>query len=294
MAGEAQVQHDGAQSVREVANILGTTPEPEQPTGATQDVENNQELKKTPPGDNDSGPRRFTAKLGDQDVVFDLITEGVDPSLVSKGMMFENDYRKKTAEVAENRRAAESRMTELVEALDDAKSLLEMDLDALEANTELKDLDPEEYVKQLDAITARTKKYNDRRTQLSAEQATKAEQNRATQQQLLSDAIPDWLDEAVKDSDIKLMVKAMDSVGFDTEGIGGIDDHKVFLLARKAAKYDEIMGKDLKAKEENNAGITLKPGAAKGDKSGEQITAARERLKTGGRVSDLADVFAGR
>ena len=289
-------------SFRAIANILGT-PEPSEPTGdkEVEDLPGGEaktpEVK--PEGDKEPTPQRFTTKLGDQDIEFDLVTKDVDPKLVKTGLMFEADYRKKTAEVAEGRRANESKSEELLAALDSAKSMLEIDLDSIdpeksETAKQLKEEDFEAWFRQFEAINSRVKKYNEVKAKVDTDADTKNVQNRADQKVRLKESIPEWLDNEVMESESEMMLKTMDSFGFTAEDIRNVGDHKIFLLARKAALYDQIMAKDLKAKLDDNPGKTLLPGNANEEQTKDKITAARERLKKGGKVRDLAAVFSGR
>lgn len=287
-------------SFRAIANILGTS-EPEQPTGDEKEVKDlpsgdvkTPEVK--PEGDKDQTPHRFTMKQGDQDIEFDLVTEGVDPKLIKSGLMFEADYRKKTAEVAEGRRANESKQTELSTALDSAKLMLEIDLDAIdpeksETAKRLKEEDFEEWFRQFESINSRVKHYNEVKAKVDTDAETKTTQNRVDQKVRLRESIPDWLDDSIMESDSKLMIKTMNALGYTNEDINSVGDHKIFLLAQKAGRYDEIMAKDLKAKLDDDPGKSLQPGDANKEQAAKKITAARERLKKGGNVRDAAAVF---
>ena len=51
------------------------------------------------------------------------------------------------------------------------------------------------------------------------------------------------------------------------------------------------MAKDLKAKLDDDPGKTLQPGNANKEQTKGKITAARERLKKGGKLKDLAQVL---
>jgi|TARA_Y100000310_G_scaffold83187_1_gene79850 hypothetical protein len=287
-------------SVRGIANILGTPSEPEQPTDEKKVEDPGGEAKTPevkPEGDKEQTPQRFTTKLGDQDIEFDLVTEGVDPKLIKSGLMFEADYRKKTAEVAETRRANESKHEELITALDNAKLMLEIDLDSIdpeksETAKQLKEDDFEEWFRQFEAVNNRVKQYNQVKAKVDSDADEKSLQNRADQKVRLKESIPEWLDSEVMESESVLMVKTMNDLGFSNEDINKVGDHKIFLLARKAALFDQIMAKDLKAKLDEDAGKTLLPGNANEEQTKDKITAARERLKKGGKVKDLAAVFS--
>ncbi len=290
MSGEANP--DGATNVHDIGKILGTPLEPEQPTSEIEAGVDKEKVE-TPSGDTEPKPNRFTARFGDQDVELEVLTEGVDMSLMPKGIMLETDYRKKTAEVADSRREVDGKLTELTAALDNAKLLIEMDLDSLEANTTLKEDDPEAYLSQLDAIQDRAKKYQTSKEKVETELSTKRQGKLSDQAKLLDAAIPDWLDADVKKSDFEKILKTMKGVGYDNEALSGVDDHRVFVLARKAALYDEIMSKDLDGKRnDKEPGKNLEPGAKTDKQINDEITTARQRLKKGGKVKDLASVFS--
>ena len=235
---DAEPQQSGQTATSEEtaeANNVGTeTPQGENPQGDTQ----------TP-------SRRVKAQLDGREVEFDVVTKDVDLDIVPKGIMMEKDYRKKTAEHAENVRAFEAKQSEFDGALAALYDQIEYEAKQLESDEmkELKEVDPDEFERKRLAIernVSKFKQYQENRNQeLISQQQELAKQERAK----LPEMIPEWMDDKVMQQEtLKISTMLKNTYGFKDQEIGGIYDSRVISIARKAALYDEIQTASL----ENN------------------------------------------
>lgn len=292
MSESAANPERGATIHERLMSFVDPNAEPEgQPLtkGADAPREPKQEVAETSQDDTQPTTRRkFT--LNDQEIEIEVLAG--DPDFVPKGLMMESDYRKKTQEVAELKRASLEKVERLESALSEAKQLIELDLDALEANTALKEEDPEEYVRQLDAIKSRINKYTAHKQKVDEERAAQQQQRLVEEQQKLQDAIPDWLDASTREKDYERILKAWRDVGFTDEELSGKLDHRDVILARKAALYDELMSQNLDQKLDRTPAKSTKPGAKTDKEITDAVKDTRKRLKTSGKWQDAGAHFA--
>lgn len=239
--------------------------------------------------DSDTKPknRRAKAKLGDREIEFEVLTEDVDPDLVSKGLMMDADYRQKTMNLAEERKKIEAKQADLDKAISQAADFLLVEAKELESEEmkELRQYDPEKYYAKRIAIEEKVEKLKklqeQRQSEIDAKQAEliKAEKEKYTQ------LIPDWLDDQKRTEDQRRMVKSLRDIGFSDEDIGGLYDSRLMALVRKAALYDEISSKSLESKRVKDDVISMKPNStSKVEK--ETLNSAKDRLKHTGHIKD--------
>jgi hypothetical protein len=225
----------------------GQTAQPGEAAKTTNDVPETQQSESSK-GDTEALSRRVKAQLDGREIEFDVVTDGIDPSLVSKGVMMESDYRKKTMEHANNVRAFEEQKTKALAELYDQIEYEAKQLDSDELK-ELKELDPDEFERRrlnVEKKTSLFKKYQDeRKDQLINQQREIAQQELSK----LPEMIPEWLDDKVKTEEAGKIANMMrSSYGFSDEEIGSIYDSRAISILRKAALYDEIQNTSL----ENN------------------------------------------
>ena len=110
---------------------------------------------------------------------------------------------------------------------------------------------------------------------------------------MLSSALPSWLDEEVRTKDIQRIGEQLTGVGVTQDELNTLSDHRMFLLARKAALFDEIQSQDLTEKRDRTPLKNAKPGVAKtsADVITQQERDIRDRLTKTGSVKDAANLF---
>ena len=249
-------------------------------------VETKKETEETPQSDTESKPRRVKAKLNDRDIEFDVLTEDVDLDLIPKGLMMEADYRKKTSEVAERRKALEAKENEIASQLQEIESLLYGEAQYLDSDEmkELRESDPEEYYRQrnkFDSKRDKVKKYKD---QLTQEMSKKQQELIQAEQAKWKEAVPEWLDDGKMNADLKKMAKTLTEAGFSENDMASVYDHRLIKVIRKAALFDEISSKPIETKRAKQPPRSQQAGS--GESQPVKTNSARERLKKTGSRND--------
>lgn len=171
-----------------------------------------------------------------------------------KGYSRTEDYKAKTAEVAEQRRNIEVQVaTEYADRLEQATALfVQMDPVLQYAQTvdwtALAQTDPAEYVslqaqvEQRKAVLANaTREIEAARSQQSAAIQAAEQQELAQEREALFAALPELRDEAKFQSFAQQTTKYLKDVGFSDEEISTTISHRAFLIADKARQFDELM-----------------------------------------------------
>lgn len=158
--------------------------------------------------------------------------------------------------------------------------------------------DPIGYIQERAAWDAKVQRYQ----QLHAEQQRQAAQHQAEQTErvkayvaeqskLLLDAIPEWKADPTKAKAEQAEIRSfLEKSGFSKDEIGQLYDHRIGVLARKAALYDRAQA-GLKAKPAAALSTPVQPGASQS--RGEAQSATRDALtKRLERSGDLSDAVA--
>lgn len=175
-----------------------------------------------------------------------------------KGYSRTEDYKAKTAEVAEQRRTLEVQLaTEYADKLEQATALFVQTDPILQyARTAdwatLAQQDPAQYVslkaqvEQRETILANTsREIAAARSRESEARAQAEQQELAQEREALLNALPELRDDTKFQAFANETTAFLKSAGFSDEEIAGTYSHRAFLIADKARKYDELM----KAKE---------------------------------------------
>lgn len=116
----------------------------------------------------------------------------------------------------------------------------------------------------------------------------------AEEQRRLFDAWPELADEASSKAQIEDMTKYLQAKGYTSEELAGMLDHRMYLVARDAMRFQAIdSAKPATKKKVKGLPKVLKPKATKGKQAIQQdkIQATRRKLRNSGSVDDAADVF---
>jgi len=226
------------------------------------------------------------------------------------GYQMEADYRRKTSELAEQRKAfdaeRENLNTELNKQFTEAQQLtgiLEQSLlaefNAVDWNS-LRQSDPAEFAAKKQEFNDRNAQIQQARGQINDEVRAQYEQQQDEQKekykQILEDekeklvsVIPDFGNEEkarVLTANIK---DYLNSQGFNDNEIGQIYDHRHLVLIRDAMAYRDLKTRQPEVKNKVvNAPKLQKPGSGQkpsGEKVRQQL---RARLKKSGRIEDAA------
>ena len=260
--------------------------EPEQPTAETSVDESTGETLTS-----DTDPRIFRTKLGDQEIELRLLTEGIDPETVRLGTLADSDYRQKTMALADERKSVTAKLESLGTALVDTQRVLEVDLTDLEKST-LREDDPEEYLRQLDAIKRRVDRYEQSKSKWQTANEEAQREKQTVEWQKLNTAIPAWLDESIREKDTRTISEQLTTIGYSPEEITSLasNDHRVLLLARKAAMLDAIQSEDIEGKRDKTPPKSARAGAKQTPGKAE-VSDLRDQLRKSGSTKDAAAYF---
>jgi len=114
----------------------------------------------------------------------------------------------------------------------------------------------------------------------------------ASQQEALMAALPDWKDPKKAKAEKALVIESAKAAGFTDEDLKSVYDHRLVLLLRKAALFDQMVSKRQGIKPVvNNGPRTAKPGAAGRVSTTTESTRAKQRLAKTGRIDDAASAI---
>lgn len=236
------------------------------------------------------------------------------------GYQREADYRRKTMELGENRRAFEVEVEQYREQATQQHQQLANMVQIMESQVmqefqqinwrELREFDPGEYA-------AKIQEYQQRKAQIDAVkqqgsqqfqqlqheqqqvEAQKQQEFISKQAEALMDKLPEWKDNAVASKERGEIVDFLKSeYGYSPEEISGFVDHRLVLLARDAlkARATDTKVEIAKAKVKNKPKL-LKPGAKKGkaeSRKAQQRSKLQGLRKRGGNTDAVADVLMDR
>ena len=243
-------------------------------------------------------PQTFTVKVDGKEVDVTL-------DELQKGYSRTQDYTRKTQQIAEVRKQVEQE-TQAVRAerqqYAQLLGALQAQLQSSEPQVDLERLyneDPIEWVRQKEVLRERQEKaYAIQAEQQRLSYVGQQEQQRAMQEHLESQkdallaALPEWKDPKKAKAEKALVLESAKSVGFSDDDLKSVYDHRLVLLLRKAAMYDQMVSKRQGIKPVvNNGPRPAKPGAAGRVSTNTESTRAKQRLAKTGRVDDAASAI---
>ena len=243
-------------------------------------------------------PQTFTVKVDGKEVAVTL-------DELQKGYSRTQDYTRKTQQIAEVRKQVEAE-TQAVRAergqYAQLLGALQAQLQASEPQVDLDRLyneDPIEWVRQKEVLRERQEKaYAIQAEQQRLYQLSQQEQQQSMQQHLESQkdallaALPEWKDAKKAKLEKAMLIESAKSAGFSDEDLKSVYDHRLVLLLRKAALFDQMVSKRQGIKPvTNNGPRPAKPGAAGRVSTTSEVTRAQQRLAKTGRVDDAADAI---
>lgn len=245
----------------------------------------------------------------EQQQTFTVKVDGKEVSVtldeLQKGYSRTQDYTRKTQQIAEVRKQVEAE-TQAVRAEREQYAqllgALQAQLQSSEPQVDLDRLyheDPIEWVRQKEVMRERQEKLGaiqaeqQRLSQLAQyEQQRAMEAQLASQQEALLAALPEWKDPKKAKAEKALVIESAKAAGFTDEDLKSVYDHRLVLLLRKAAMYDQMVSKRQGIKPVvNNGPRPAKPGAAGRVSTTTEATRAKQRLAKTGRVDDAASAI---
>ena len=282
--------HEGATDLGGGVDRINAILNPEQlPTeGETAGTEVEASAPETPQGDTEATEQMFTVKVGDEE-------REVSLDEMRKGYMMESDYRKKTTDVAERRKALEAKETEIDQRLSEAETLLSFEVDQLssEEMTELKETDPDAYLKEFDRVNARVESFNQAKEKRNAEIEEQRKEAAHAEREALIRAVPEWLDSKVMAEEGAQVLAHAKDLGFNEAEISNMVDHRMLVLVRDSLRLKQIESQDISDKKVETPPKTQQPSAITDDKSAqsEQVKQLKSKLKKSGSMQDAARLF---
>ncbi len=243
-------------------------------------------------------PQTFTVKVDGKEVAVTL-------DELQKGYSRTQDYTRKTQQIAEVRKQVEAE-TQAVRAergqYAQLLGALQAQLQASEPQVDLDRLyneDPIEWVRQKEVLRERQEKaYAIQAEQQRLIQLSQQEQQQSMQQHLESQkdallaALPEWKDPKKAKLEKAMLIESAKSAGFSDEDLKSVYDHRLVLLLRKAALFDQMVSKRQGIKPVvNNGPRPAKPGAAGRVSTTTDSVRAKQRLAKTGRIDDAASAI---
>jgi hypothetical protein len=243
-------------------------------------------------------PQTFTVKVDGKEVSVTL-------DELQKGYSRTQDYTRKTQQIAEVRKQVEQETHAVRAEREQYAQLLgalQAQLQSSEPQVDLERLyheDPIEWVRQKEVMRERQEKLGaiqseqQRLAQVSQyEQQRAMEAQLASQQEALLAALPDWKDPKKAKAEKALVIESAKAAGFTDEDLKSVYDHRLVLLLRKAALFDQMVSKRQGIKPVvNNGPRPAKPGAAGRVSTTTESVRAKQRLAKTGRIDDAASAI---
>lgn len=227
------------------------------------------------------------------------------------GYQRDSDYRRKTMELADERRLLEEEVNK-AKSESDAVAKLRQDyatrLSEIEnsmqpdANIDwakLYETDPDEYHRKKIEVENKSK----------ALETIKAERQRAIQEQqqeqtkvfnqyleqqkkLLAEKEPEYVDPVKGEGLRKDMTSYLKKEGYSDQELNMMVDHRSFVIAKKAMLYDKMMNSKISAKQSKTVPKMVRSGTTKTvNKDSQQSKSLKSRLKKTGSMKDAANVL---
>ena len=225
---------------------------------------------------------------------------------LQNGYSRQQDYTRKTQELANQRKEIESQQAELLEKDEVYKDLLPKLEASLKAElgqepdwATLYENDPLNYVREKDI-------WNDKKKQL---EATQAEQQRIKDEELaeqqkqikefvefgnqeLIKKVPEWKDvEKANSEKIAIRDYAINNLGFTPQEMDQVYDYRILLGLRNSWLHDKTVKATKKKPTQKSAARVARPGTANQVKKTTPLKQSKQRLAKSGKVQDAAKVF---
>lgn len=225
---------------------------------------------------------------------------------LQKGYSREADYTRKTQQVSEERRAFQAE-AELVRTERQQYSQLlgslqaqlqqnaapQVDMDRLYSEDPIEWMRQKELARDAEKVHAAIQSERQRLSHIQAqEQYQSMQAHLAQQQDAMLKAIPEWANPDKAKAEKTLLIEWGQKLGFSSDELKNIFDHRAVVALRKAALYDQMMTKRGNIRPAvNNGPKPAKPGAAGRMDNVTDARRSQQRLAKTGRVNDAASAI---
>jgi hypothetical protein len=223
-----------------------------------EDKEEGQEQDKEDQTEDEEQEEKYKVKVDGEELEVSL-------EELQKGYMLEANYRKKTTSLNKDREALNQKALEIDQQLEEAKSLITADIEALNSEDmqRLRDEDPDAYIKKQDEIQAKSRKFDALKQKRDKEHLARQEKIIKKERELLFDSFPEWSGDEVKmQKEAKELLGVMSNLGFSETEINNMTDHRMFVLAHKAQQLEKIQKASLESKKVTPKPKSIKPGVS--------------------------------
>lgn len=215
---------------------------------------------------------------------------------LQKGYMMEANYRNKTTALNKQRESVEAKAQQIDEQLAEAQALLENEVEDFDSPEmkELRETDPDEYLKQYDKLQGKVKKFQKLKEKRLEEQQARDEKLRAKELEALYTAFPEWEGDQQKFlAEGPKVLSPLKNLGFTDQDLAAVSDHRIFLVAKELKALEALRNVDLEAKEVKPKPKSVKPGVPQDSKDRERVDvkAQRDRLRKTGNMRDAAKLL---
>lgn len=253
----------------------------------------------TPKGDTDALKELHKVKVNgeEKEVTYEELLLGY-----SREDSFRQKTMKHAEEINSKRAELDAKAAKVDEQLNEAKGLLEDQISNLESPEmlELKEIDPEAYLKEVDRVQAKIKKFETLKQKRLDEHQKRVDAFKKKQLDALKDAFPEWDDIDKGTSELN---KVLIDMGIKEDEISSTAavDHRMYLMAneiqkgRNAIKELEAIRKaNLEAKEVKSKPKSSKPGnpVTPEDRQRSDISAMRQKLRKTGKLDDAVALLS--
>lgn len=223
--------------------------------------------------------------------LYEVGDEKLSWSELVKGRLRQKDYTTKTQKLSEERKAFEAEASALKEKLDDARYILETELDDLNSQDmlELKETNPNKYWDKVTKLQAKVKKFESLKQHEVQKQEQEEQELIRSEIQKLGKAHPEWSDPEKFKAEQGSIVEVLTSVGYDQGSIDKIKDHRILLLAKKALQYDNLMNSKPEAKKIPVPGKSTNP--SKSYEKSSDLSSSINKLKKTGKTNDSIEAI---
>ena len=212
-----------------------------------------------------------------------------------KGYSREAHYQRKAKDLSKDREAIEAKWAEVDKQLEDAKTLLDDQLSALNSPEmlELKEYDPEKYLKKFDEIQGKVKKFEELKAKRQSEHDARMEKLVEKERKALFDAFPAWSDQKVMTEESAQLIKTLSGLGFTDQEVSGITDHRMFVMASRIQQLEKIQKANLEAKKVKTSPKNMRPGTpeSKQERATKDTKGLRSKLKKSGKLQDAVNLL---
>ena len=151
----------------------------------------------------------------------------------------------------------------------------------------------QQYLKEVDRINSKVEKFNKLKESRDTELQAKTDKLVAKEREALFEVFPEWSDPEVMNKEAAVLLKSMEDLGYTSSELENLTDHRMFVLANKAKKLDDIESANLEAKKEKTIPKAAKPSASQTTKPEDnKVKSAKDKFKKSGNWKDAAKLLS--